>query len=103
MSKTLGILLSAALVSWSCIALAQSWPAKPVRFILPFAPGGFPDILARQFAEKLAKVWGQSVLVDNRGGANGILGAQAAAKAPPDGYTLFFAPSFAMIVNPLIY
>src|SRR5256714_13655555 len=71
-------------------AAAQSWPQKPVRFIVPFAPGGATDIAARMLGEKLTQLWGQSVLVENRAGAGGSLGAAEAARAAPDGYTLFF-------------
>lgn len=69
-------------------AQAQDYPAKPIRIVAPFAPGGAVDILARIIAERLAPVYGQSVIVDNKPGASGHLGAQLVAKAPGDGYTL---------------
>jgi len=68
---------------------AQSYPAKPVRYLVPFPAAGSPDIIARQIAERLGRMWNQQVVVDNRSGAGGTLGAAIAAKAPPDGYTLF--------------
>ena len=69
-------------------ASAQSYPAKPVRYIVPFPAAGSPDIVARQIAERLSRMWSQQVVVDNRSGAGGTLGAALAAKAPADGYTL---------------
>lgn len=70
-------------------AAAQSYPVKPVRYIVPFPAGASPDIVARLLTERLARMWGQQVLVDNRSGAGGTVGAAFAAKAAPDGYTLF--------------
>ncbi len=69
-------------------ASAQTYPAKPVRVIVPFAPGGGSDLTARQFSNKLTAALGQQFIVDNRGGAGGIIGMEAVAKAPPDGYTI---------------
>src|SRR4051812_42899274 len=68
---------------------AQSYPAKPVRYLVPFPAAGSPDIIARQLAERLGRMWNQQVVVDNRSGAGGTVGAAIAAKAPADGYTLF--------------
>jgi tripartite-type tricarboxylate transporter receptor subunit TctC len=73
------------------MVLAQSWPAKPLRYIVPFPPGGFNDTLARTLAAELPKTLGQPVVVENRPGGNTIIGTDAAAKAPADGYTLFGA------------
>ena len=67
----------------------QAYPLKPVRYVVPFPAGGSPDIIARLIAERFTRMWGQQVLVDNRSGAGGTLGAAFAAKAPADGYTLF--------------
>ena len=69
-------------------AAAQQYPAKPVRVIVPFAPGGGTDISARQFAQKISEVFKQQFVIDNRGGAGGMIGIEMAVKAPPDGYTL---------------
>jgi tripartite-type tricarboxylate transporter receptor subunit TctC len=73
------------------IALAQAWPTKPLRYIVPFPPGAFNDTLARTLAAELPKTLGQPVVVENRPGGNTIIGTEAAAKSPPDGYTLFGA------------
>src|SRR4051812_775849 len=85
------LLLAALVAGWlsSCGALfAQSYPAKPVRYIVPFPAGDSPDIVGRLLSERLNRAWGQPVLVENRPGAGGTVGAAAAAKSPPDGYTL---------------
>lgn len=84
-------------------AAAQAYPARPVTFIVPFAPGGGTDITARTLAAKLTAKWGQSVVVENRGGAGGILGADAVAKAKPDGYTLLIANVGITSINPALY
>ena len=69
-------------------ALAQTWPAKPVRIVVPFAPGGTADTLGRLVAAKLADTFGQSFVIDNRGGAGGVIGSEQVARSAPDGYTL---------------
>lgn len=68
---------------------AQAYPSRPVRFIVPFPPGGGADTVARVIGQKLQEKWGQQVIVDNRGGAGGNIAAELAAAAPPDGYTIF--------------
>ncbi len=70
------------------VATAQQYPTKPIRLIIPFPPGGPRDIQARLIGPKLTEAWGQPVVIDNRAGANGIIGTELAAKAPPDGHTL---------------
>ena len=83
-------------------ALAQQYPVKPVRIVIPFAPGGGTDFIARIMAQKLTESWGQQVIPDNRPGAGGTVGAELGAKAPPDGYTLtMLAGSYG--VNPALY
>jgi len=89
-------------------AAAQAgYPAKPVTFIVPFPPGGGTDISARTVAAKLTAVWaksgGSNVIVENRGGAAGILGADAVAKARPDGYTLLIGNVGTQSINPSLY
>ena len=81
-------LATLAFAGWCAGALAQEWPAKPIRFIAPNLPGGPTDILARLIGQKLAETLGQPVVIENRAGAAGNIGTEAAAKAPPDGYTL---------------
>ncbi len=84
-------------------ALAQSWPAaKPIRLIVNFPAGGTPDAVARAIAPHVATAIGQQVVVDNRSGAGGIIGADAAAKSPPDGYTILLSSGSAMSIVPLI-
>jgi tripartite-type tricarboxylate transporter receptor subunit TctC len=85
------------------LAQAQAWPARPLRVVVPFAPGGATDLIARLIAENLARPLGQQVAVENRAGAFGILGADAVAKAAPDGYTLLAGSPGPMAVNPYVY
>src|SRR5438128_2447159 len=98
--RTLAFLFAAL---FSIPAAAQSWPQKPVRFVVPFAPGGTTDIAARMLGEKLSQIWGQSVLIENRPGAGGGLGAAEVARAAPDGYTLFFPSGSVMTANQHVY
>jgi len=90
-------------LAWSVDAPAQAaWPSKPVRVVVPFAPGGATDVIGRMLAQKLAEAWGHSVPVENRTGAGGSVGGDIVAKSPGDGYTLLFA-SGAITINPQIY
>lgn len=84
-------------------AQAQPWPTKSVRFIVPFPPGGATDISARMIGQKLGEMWGQTVVIENRGGAGGGVGATEAARAAPDGYTLFFPSGSVVTANQHIY
>jgi len=82
---------------------AQTYPTKPIRFIVPWPPGGGADVLSRIVGPKLAESLGQQVVIDNRGGAAGNIGAELAAKSPPDGYTIVFAYAGTHAINPSIY
>src|SRR2546428_8181247 len=84
-------------------AFAQSWPQKPVRFIVPFPPGGATDISARLLGEKLTQIWGQTVVIENRGGAAGGVGAAEVARSAPDGYTFLFPSGSVMTANQHVY
>jgi tripartite-type tricarboxylate transporter receptor subunit TctC len=73
---------------WAGAACAQNFPTKPVRYVIPFAAGTGNDIVGRLLTDRLSRLWGQNVIVDNRGGASGTIGAAFVAKSAPDGYTL---------------
>ena len=90
--------LAALLLVFCSSALSQGYPAKTVRFLVPFAPGGPADIVARLMGIRLSETWGQQIVVENRSGAGGNLGAAVAAKSPPDGYTVMVTSS-AIVVN----
>jgi tripartite-type tricarboxylate transporter receptor subunit TctC len=98
-----GLLLALLFLLFALPALAQSYPTKPVRIIVPFPAGQGTDIVARVMAEQLSRSLRQQFVVDNRGGAGGIIGTEAAAKAPPDGYTLVMATSGPIGINPGLY
>src|SRR4030088_88143 len=91
------------LLLWLSQAPGQPYPDKPVRLIVPLSAGSAVDTLARIPAQKLSELWGQQVVVDNRVGANGIIGTEAAAKAPPDGYTLLLTHDAALPTSPALY
>jgi tripartite-type tricarboxylate transporter receptor subunit TctC len=99
----LRLLLLTALLLAPPVSKAQSWPQKPVRVIVPFAPGGASDLMPRLVGEKLTAIWGQPVVIENRPGAAGNIGMEAGAKSPPDGYTLLAAPNGNLVVNPHMY
>jgi len=102
MRQILGI---AALVTMGFVspAQAQSWPDKPIKLIIPFAAGGTTDIIGRVLAQQMSTILGQNVVVENRGGAGGNIGAEAVARAPADGYTLLLASGSMLTVNPHMY
>jgi tripartite-type tricarboxylate transporter receptor subunit TctC len=97
------ILAFAIAVFISAAAHAQSWPTKPVRFIVPFPPGGATDISARLLGQKLTEMWSQQVVIENRGGAGGGVGAAEAAKMTPDGHNFFFPSGSVVTANQHIY
>jgi tripartite-type tricarboxylate transporter receptor subunit TctC len=103
MTLTKRAFLAATLVVVTGAARAQAWPAKPIRMIVPLAPGATADIVARIFAEELAKSLGQTVVVDNKTGAGGTIGTAEAARAPADGYTLALVSQGTLVFNIGLY
>ena len=96
-------LLALALLSWFSLAYAQPYPSKPIRIIVPYAAGGTSDILARQIGPKLTEAWGQPVIVENKPGANGNVGADFVAKSAPDGYTLLLTDLGGLVISASVY
>jgi tripartite-type tricarboxylate transporter receptor subunit TctC len=92
-----------ALMSACAASSAQNYPARPIRMILGFAPGGSTDLVARVVGQKMAEAWGQQVVIDNRPGANGMIGADLVAKASPDGYSLLLSSIGPMAINASLY
>lgn len=92
-----------AVVIAPALVFAQAFPNKPVRLIVTYPAGGSADTLARFLGQQLSETWSQQLVVDNRPGANGIVGTEAAAKAPPDGYTLYLATDGPISINPSLY
>jgi tripartite-type tricarboxylate transporter receptor subunit TctC len=86
----------------ACAASAQTYPSKPIRLVVGFAPGGAADIIARTMSDPLARALGQAIIVDNRPGAGSSVAAELVAKSPPDGYTIMIASQSGMIINPII-
>lgn len=91
------------LAAFTCTASAQSWPEKPITFIVPFPPGGATDTVSRQIAAQVAPRLGQPIVVENRSGAGGTIGTNAIAKAAPDGYTIGLATTSAVAIAPSVY
>jgi tripartite-type tricarboxylate transporter receptor subunit TctC len=100
MIRRLLCVAAVALAAWP--AAAQDWPAKPIRWVVPYPPGGGTDVISRIVQPRLSEALGQSIVIENRGGAGGALGTAEAAKAPPDGYTFLFTLS-SHTINPLLY
>ena len=102
-----GLAVLACAISWLLVfpALGQTYPSKPVRIIVPFPPGGSGDTLVRTIGQRMAESssWGQPIIVENRPGANTILGAELVARAAPDGYTLFVPVDSTLTMNPFVY
>jgi tripartite-type tricarboxylate transporter receptor subunit TctC len=97
------LLLAAACLGLAFHAAAQTYPAKAIRVIVPYAPGGTSDILARQIGPKLTEAWSQPVIVENKPGANGNVGADFVAKSAPDGYTLLLTDVGGLVISPSVY
>ncbi len=102
-TRTLGALALAACVAAPLFALAQSFPNRAVKIVVATSPGGTTDLLARALAQGLSESWGQPVVVENRPGANEIIGVTAVSKAPADGYTLAFSDCAAYVINPNLH
>jgi len=96
-------IISVALLVLSSVAMAQTYPSRPVRVIVPFPPGGAPDLVGRTLANRLQERLGQSFVVENRTGAGGNIAAEAVAKAAPDGYTLLATSDGPLVINPAVY
>src|SRR5690242_8175000 len=99
MKKT--ALLAFALLSAN--AFSQTYPTRPIRVVVPYAAGGTSDILARQIGPKLTEAWGQPVIVENRTGANGNVGAEFVAKSAPDGYTFLLTDLGGLVISASVY
>ena len=102
MTTNLRNLLLAALLAFGGAAFAQAWPSKPVRIIVPYPPGGTSDILARAVGQKMQEQYGQPVVVENKPGATGNIGADLVAKSPPDGYTVLLADIGSLAIAPSV-
>ena len=99
----LGRLVLAAALAFALPVCAQNYPSKPIRFIVPFPPGASTDILARMIGERLTAQWGRPVMVENRAGASGNLGAEVVYKAEPDGHTLLVTPQVVLVINQVLF
>lgn len=92
----------AGLAAPAVVRAQAKWPEKPVKLILPYAPGGATDLIGRPWADKLTQAFGQQFIIENRGGASGTIGTEAASKAAPDGYTFLLTPSAPLTVQPVL-
>jgi tripartite-type tricarboxylate transporter receptor subunit TctC len=101
MVKRIAVALSLALAAGA--ALAQAYPGKPIRIVVPFAAGGTSDILARALGPKMTEAWGQPIVVENKTGANGNVGAEFVVRSAPDGYTMLLSDVGAIAINPSVY
>jgi tripartite-type tricarboxylate transporter receptor subunit TctC len=99
----LGLLASLTLIVLPELAAAQAFPGKPIKFIVPFPAGGINDILARIVADKLQTKWGQPIIIEQRTGAGGNIGADLATQAEPDGHTILVAPPGPLAINGSLY
>jgi tripartite-type tricarboxylate transporter receptor subunit TctC len=99
----LRVALALGIASFCAVALAQAYPSKPVRMIVPFAPGGASDFVARIISPRLGELLGQSIVIENKPGASGNIGMEAAAKAAPDGYTIYLGNIGTIAINPAVF
>ena len=103
MTLTRSLVLAMTVAAASGASLAQTWPAKPIRIVVPFPPGGGTDIIARETSQRVAKATGWTFVIDNKPGAGGNLGVDAVAKSPADGYTIVLGQSSNLAINPTLY
>ena len=103
MKATMKAVLAGALLLLAAEANAQAWPNKPIKLVAPYPPGGQTDVVSRYFAERLSGVLGQQVIVENKAGAQGMVGAELVKNAAPDGYTFIYVNSSMMCINPVVY
>ncbi len=101
--RILDLVLLTTSTAFAADSLAQQYPSKPIRMIVPFSPGGGVDLIGRTLAQKMQEAWGQPVIVDNRGGAGGNPGTDMVAKSPPDGYTLLMGYVGNLAINPWLF
>ena len=101
--RTVFLFVVALLAGPAALAQAPAYPAKPLKLVVPFAPGGASDLTARTLAQKMGESMGQSIIVENKPGANGVLGIDAVAKSQPDGYTILLTDRGSLTVNPSLY
>ena len=100
MTRLLAVLLAALMLP--CAAMAQPYPAKPIRLLIPFTPGGSQDVIGRLLAQKVSESMGQPVVVENKPGAGGLIATQEEARAPADGYTLLLSTGAQMAIEPAL-
>jgi tripartite-type tricarboxylate transporter receptor subunit TctC len=103
MKMQLSVGMAVSIVMSACAAAADEWPSKPVRWVCPYVAGGAADIFSRTIGQKLGEVFGQTIIIDNRPGANGSIGTELVARAQPDGYTILMGQSGPLTVNPMFY
>lgn len=103
MKMQLSVGMAVSIVLSACAAAADEWPSKPVRWVCPYVAGGAADIFSRTIGQKLGEVFGQTIIIDNRPGANGSIGTELVARAQPDGYTILMGQSGPLTVNPMFY
>jgi len=101
--RLLTAVLAASLTLLAWPVIAQTYPAKPIKIVVPFPAGGTSDVLARMIGQKMSERWGQPVVVDNKPGSSGNLGADAVAKSAPDGYTLVLMDVGNLVISPALY
>jgi tripartite-type tricarboxylate transporter receptor subunit TctC len=101
--RTLLCAIATAVCAFAAPASAQTYPSKPIRIVVGFAPGGPADVMARLISQRMTAILGQSIVVDNRPGAGGTIGARAVAESDPDGYTLLLGNTSTLIISPLVY